>query len=413
MHMGKSTVNKKHVISWCLFDFANSSYSAVIGAVIFPVYYINLIVGNEAGLGDLWWGRAISTSMLLVSLSSPFVGGIADYAGVRKLLLGIYTTICIGAIVGFCFLSPGAIFTGFILIVIANVGMEGGMVLYNSFLPQIAPIDYQGRISGWGFSVGYVGSILSLLIALPLVKAGRFELIWLTVAAFFTIFSLPVFIFLPKDVRLDVTASQAGLMGVKKAWETIKEIWERKEPRKFLISYMIYEDGVNTVIVFSGSLAVTTFGFREMELIALFIVVQATAFLGALMLSKPTDTWGPKGVVSLSLLFWSLICISAFLIRAKSQFWILACVAGLGLGSVQAASRAFFTQFVPRNKEAEYFGVYSLIGKTSAIIGPIVFGYMSAAFGSQRPAILSVAVFFVFGLILLSRVKGGGPNVQT
>ena len=410
--MGELTINKKHIISWCLFDFANSSYSAVIVAVIFPVYYINLIVGNAAGIGDLWWGRAISASMLLISLSSPFLGGIADYAGVRKLLLAIYTAICIAAIASFCLLTPGAIFTGFILIVIANVGMEGGLVLYNSFLPQIAPVDRQGRVSGWGFSVGYAGSILSLLIALPLAKAGRFESIWFMVAAFFALFSLPAFLFLPKDVRLGLTASQAGLTGIKKAWETMKEIWERKEARKFLISYMIYEDGVNTVIVFSSSLAATTFGFLQMELITLFLVVQVTALLGALALAKPTDAWGPKRVVSLSLLLWSLISVSAFLVSAKSQFWILACVAGLGLGSVQAGTRAFFTQFIPKGKEAEYFGVYSFVGKTSAIIGPIVFGQVSAASGSQRPAILSIAVFFILGLILLNRVKGGGPNVQ-
>ncbi len=350
--------------------------------------------------------------MLLVSLSSPFLGGIADYAGVRKRLLALYTAICIAAVAGLCLLTPGAVFTGFALIVIANVGMEGGLVLYNSFLPQIAPADRQGRVSGWGFAVGYAGSILSLLIALPLVEHGRFESIWLMVAAFFALFSLPAFLFLPQDLRLDLTASHAGLMGIKKAWETLREIWERKEPRKFLISYMIYEDGVNTVIVFSSSLAATTFGFVQTELIILYLVVQATALVGALLLSKPTDTWGPKVVVSLSLLFWSLVSAAAFLVQAKSQFWLLACVAGLGLGSVQAGTRAFFSQFIPKGKEAEYFGVYALVGKTSAIIGPLIFGYVSAASGSQRPAILSIAVFFALGLLILNRVKGGGPNVQ-
>jgi MFS transporter, UMF1 family len=350
--------------------------------------------------------------MLLVSLSSPFLGGIADYAGVRKRLLALYTAICIAAVAGFCFLTPGAVFTGFVLIVIANVGMEGGLVFYNSFLPQIAPADRQGRVSGWGFSVGYAGSILSLLIALPLVKHGRFESVWLMVAAFFALFSLPAFLFLPGDMRSDMAASRAGLTGIKKAWETMREIWARKEPRKFLVSYMIYEDGVNTVIVFSSSLAATTFGFVQAELIVLYLVVQVTALAGAMMLAKPTDTWGPKRVVSLSLVLWSLVSVMAFLVRSKSQFWVLACIAGCGLGSVQAGTRAFFTQFIPKGKEAEYFGVYALVGKSSAIVGPLIFGYVSAASGSQRPAILSVAVFFILGLFILGRVKGGGPNVQ-
>ncbi len=123
--------------------------------------------------------------MLVVSLSSPFLGGIADFAGVRKRLLAIYTVMCIAAVACFCLLTHGAIFLGFILIILANIGMEGGLVFYNSFLPQIAPVDFQGRISGWGFAIGYGGSIISLLIALPLAKAGQFQLIWLMVAAFF------------------------------------------------------------------------------------------------------------------------------------------------------------------------------------------------------------------------------------
>lgn len=407
-----AAMNRKQVLSWCLFDFANSSYSAVIAAVVFQVYYINNIVGNEGHLGDLWWGAAISTSMLFVSLTSPFLGGIADYAGLRKRLLAFYTYICILAVAGFSFLTPGAALIGFVLIVTANIGMEGGLVFYNSFLPQIAPATYQGRVSGWGFGVGYAGSILSLLIALPLAKAGRFDSIWLMVAGFFALFSLPAFAFLPPDSRTGVGASQAGIMGLRNAWTVLREVWSREEPRKFLIAYLIYEDGVNTVIVFSSSLAATTFAFGQSELIGMYLVVQVTALGGAFLLSKPTDTWGPKKVVILSLLLWSLVAVSAFFAQNKAQFWAVACTAGLGLGTVQAGTRAFYTQFIPSKKEAEYFGVYSLVGKSSAIIGPMVFGQVSSVFGSQRPAILSIAVFFVLGLILLLRVNGGGPNVN-
>jgi UMF1 family MFS transporter len=404
-------MNRKQVISWCLFDFANSSYSAVIAAVVFQVYYINVIVGNEGGKGDLWWGRAISLSMLVVSISSPFLGGIADYAGSRKQLLAVYTFTCVAAIACFTLLAPGAAFLGFILIALANIGMEGGLVFYNSFLPRIAPVEYQGRVSGWGFTIGYAGSIAALLIALPLAKTGRFDLIWLMVAVFFAVFSLPAFLYLPKDTRTGVMASQAGIRGFRSAVTTLREIWSRKEPRKFLLSYLIYEDGVNTVIVFSSSLAATTFAFSQGELIGLYVVVQVTALVGAFLLSKPTDTCGPKKVVTISLLVWSLVAISAFFVQSKAQFWAVACTAGLGLGSVQAGTRAFFTQFIPESKEAEYFGVFSLVGKSSAVIGPLVFGQVSVAFGSQRPAILSIAAFFIIGLILLRRVQGGGPNV--
>lgn len=410
--MSKGTLDRRRIASWCLFDFANSSYSAVIAAVVFQVYYINAIVGNSAGRGDLWWGRAISASMLIVSITSPFIGGIADHAGLRKRLLAVYTAICIAAVAGFTLLEPGAAFAGFLLILIANVGMEGGLVFYNSYLPQIAPPQVQGRVSGWGFGVGYAGSILSLLIALPLAKTGRFDAIWVMVAFFFAIFSVPAFLVLPRDVRSGLGAAAAARRGFSGAVRTLREIWNRRQARRFLLAYLIYEDGVNTVIIFSSSLAATTFGFGQGELIGLFLVVQTTALLGAFALARPIDTWGPKKVVSLSLLLWATVSVSAYFVAGKSPFWVVACIAGLGLGSVQAGTRAFFAQFVPAGKEAEYFGVYSLVGKTSAVIGPLVFGQVSAAFGSQRPAILSIVVFFIVGLALLGRVQGGGPSVR-
>ncbi len=406
-------LNKKHIISWTLFDFANSSYSAVIASVVFPVYYVNVVVGNGNGLGDLWWGRAISISMAIVAFTSPFLGGIADYSGIRKRLFFIYTLLSVAAIASLSVLEKGMLFEGFALIVLANLGMEGGLVFYNSFLPRIAPQEYQGRVSSWGFGVGYAGSILSLVIALPLVKAGQFENTWLMVAAFFMIFSMPAFLFLPGNSRTNSSAIQAGITGFRYTIKTLKEIWERKEPRMFLISYLIYEDGVNTVIVFSSIFAATTLGFKPQELVLLYLIVQFSALIGAFVMARPTDIWGPKKVVISSLIMWTLVAFLTFFIQIKTHFWMLASVAGLSLGTVQAASRTFYTQFVPEGREAEYFGVYSLVGKSSAILGPLVFGYVSTTFGSQRPAILSVAAFFFIGLILLIFVKGGGPNAGT
>ena len=204
----------------------------------------------------------------------------------------------------------------------------------------------------------------------------------------------------------------AASKGMRDTWMTFKKIWTNKETRKFLISYFIFEDGVNTVIVFSSIFAATTLGFNTQELIMLYIVVQISALAGAFLMARPIDTWGPKKVISLSLLMWSSVSILAYFAETKPHFWVIACIAGFGLGTVQAAARAFFTQFVPLEHESEYFGVYSMVGKSSAIFGPLLFGYISSSFGSQRPAILSVAVFFIVGLISLQFVKGGGPNVR-
>jgi UMF1 family MFS transporter len=303
------------------------------------------------------------------------------------------------------------VLAGFVLIVLANIGMEGGLVFYNSFLPRIAPAEYQGRVSSWGFSIGYAGSIVSLLLTLPLVQNGQYGLTWLVTAVFFGLFALPAFLFLPPDVPLGLPAAQAGKKGVQQAWKTLKALWRRREARKFLIAYLFYEDGVNTVIVFSSIFAATTLGFGTSELVGLYLIIQITALAGAFALAKPTDLWGPKKIVMLSLVLWTLVVIAAYFTRTKPQFWAIATVAGLGLGTVQAGTRAFFTQFIPEGSEAEYFGVYSLVGKSSAIMGPLVFGAVSSTFGDQRPAILSVAAFFIIGLALLGRVRGGGPNI--
>ncbi len=402
----------RQIVSWCLFDFANSSYSAVIAAVIFPVYFVSVIVGNDTGQGDMWWGWAISASMVFVALSSPFLGGIADYSGKRKKFLMLYTLACVLSVVCFIFLKKSMVLEGFLLLLVANIGLEGGLVFYNSYLPDISETEYQGRVSGWGYGTGYAGSILSLLIALPLVRRDLFEHTWLMVALFFAVFSLPAFLFLPSDRKTNLTLWNSAVQGGRYSWDALKKIFREKELRKFLLAFLIYEDGVMTVIVFSSIFASTTLGFATGELIGLYVIVQVTALAGAFALARPIDAWGPKRVVTVSLVLWSCVTVIAFFVHEKRHFMIIASIAGLGLGTVQAASRAFFAQFIPAGKESEYFGVYSLVGKSSAIVGPLVFGYLSFAFGSQRPAILAITVFFIAGLVLTAFVRGGGPNIK-
>jgi UMF1 family MFS transporter len=403
--------DRKQVLSWCFYDFANSSYSAVISTVIFPVYFASYIVGNDAGLGDLWWGRAVSLSMVTVALLSPVLGGIADYTGARKRFLVFFTLLCVSSVAMFSFLEKGMVLEGFALIVVANIGLEAGVVFYNSFFPVIVPREYQGRVSSWGFALGYVGSMISLFLARFLVGSGNYTLTWLMVSGFFILFSLPAFFNLPGEPRR-AALGDAARNGMRFTWRTLKMIYRDTEARKFLLAYLLYADGVSTVIVFSSLFAATTLGFQPTELIVLYLLVQATALTGALAMAKPVDYWGPKKVVSLSLVLWTTVCVTAFFITVKWHFWFIALAAGLGLGTVQAASRAFFAQVIPAGHESEYFGVYSLAGKSSAVIGPLVFGYVSSTMGSQRPAIFSVAFFFAAGLLIVHFIRGGGPNVE-
>jgi len=405
-------MNRK-IFSWCLFDFANSSYSAVIAAVVFPVYYTNIIVGNTLNEGDLWWGRAIALSMAFVALSSPFLGGIADYAKKRKRFLIVYTLLCIVMTASLYFLKEGMVIEGFFMIILANIGLEGGLVFYNAFLNDIADTTYQGRVSAWGYGIGYAGSIVSLLIGLLLLKTGHIDFIWPMVAVFFGIFSLPAFLFLPGDEKGHVSPCNAGIDGFRSTMATFRRLLRNREQRRFLLAYLVYEDGVNTVIVFSSIFAATTLFFKPEELIGIYLIIQATALAGAFVMARFIDYWGPKKVVVLSLMLWILTATTVYFIQTKAQFMVVASVAGLGLGTVQAATRAFYAQFIPDGSESEYFGVYSLVGKSSAIIGPLLFGFISSTFQNQRPAVLSISLLFLAGLVIVSTVKGGGPNVTS
>jgi len=399
-------MNRKHIGVWALYDFANSVYPAVITTAVFNAYYARAIVGNERGLGDLWWTRAVWVSVLFVAISSPLLGSIADLAGVRKRMLFIYTCLCVLSVSLFVTLEPGMIVWGFLLAVLANIGFEGALVYYNAYLPELAPPEKQGFISGLGFGVGYAGSIAGLLIALPLVTREQYDLTWLSVAIFFALFSIPTFLYLPKDRRGERTVVQAAIEGITGFKRILREVIRERNLRRFLIAFFFYIDGVMTVIVTASLFAEKTLQFERQELIYLFLVTQVSALAGALALAKPTDRWGPKRVISLTLLLWTTIVISAYFIDTKATFFVVAVMAGTGLGAVQAASRTLMAALIPKGKEAEMFGFYAFCGKSSSILGPIVFGQVSYFMGgNQRVAVLAIGAFFLLGLLLLQRVR--------
>lgn len=424
-------MNRKVIASWCLYDFANSFY-AVLPAVLWNVYYRTGVVGGADGRADLWWGWAVSTTMLMVALSSPPMGAIADLAGVRKRLLIAYTLVAVGGVCLFGTVRPGMIVWGFVLTVISYAAFEGSQLFYNAYLPIIAPPDRQGRVSGWGFAVGYVGSVLGLLGALPFMERGIYWAAWLMIAVPYLVFALPAFRFLPADDPAQMTVAGAARAGIRESWRTLREILRIKQTRRFLLAYFFYEDGVNTVIITASAFAAVTLGFETRELILLFVIVQVSALAGAWLWARPTDTLGPKRVVMTMLVQWSVVVAAAFFIRRdlelalpwaepgetllvtmKVQFYIVAVLAGSGLGAIQASSRAFMSTLVPPGREGDYFGFYHLCGRSAAVMGPLLFGWMSVATGGdQRQAILSVLALFVVGGVLLLFVRAGGPTVR-
>jgi UMF1 family MFS transporter len=407
--------SRRTIRSWMLYDFANSAFAAIVQATVFPAYFANVVVGNADGRGDFWWGTLVSLSMVLVALTSPLLGGIADHAGVRKPFFVWLTLASVVATALLATVDRGMVLRGFVLGVAGLVTYEAANVYYNAYLPALAPPGELGRISARGFAVGYAGSIVAFLAAWPFAQAGRYGGCFLSAAVLFGLFSLPAFLALPPDGPGSMTLGAAVRRGVHETVATLREIIGRPEHtqmRRVLVAYLVYEDGVNTVISFSAVFAATTLGFTFAEIIALFLVVQLSALLGSAAWARPTDVHGPRLVVTLTLVQWTLVTVLAFFVTTKWEFWVVGIVAGLGLGAIQAASRTLMATLVPPGGEAQFFGFYALVGKTGAVLGPLVFGIVSRAMGgNQRAAIIAVGLFFVMGLVLLSRVSAGGPTV--
>jgi len=398
--------DKRTVRSWVLYDFANSIYPAVVTTAVFPLFYIDRIVADEGGRGELWWTSAVSASALLVAFSSPLLGAIADRGGSRKKFFGFYVAACLAGVALMTTLEEGMILAGFLFFVIANVGFESAVVFYNAYLPDIAPVDRLGEVSGKGFGWGYLGSALGLLLVLPFGMQERYEFIWPIVVAFFLIFSIPAFRRLPRDRPGVMSIGKAARWGISNLKKIAAEVWQIRDMRRFMFAYFFYIDGVLTIIAMAGVIAMGTFGFTLQGVITLFLIVQFSALAGALALAKPTDRLGPKKVLTGVLVLWVLAGITAYFIESQTAFYVLAVIAGIGLGVAQSASRAFMASLIPDGREAQMFGFYALCGKSSSVIGPLLFGgatYLAA--GNQRPGLLVLTALFLIGLILLQRVR--------
>lgn len=401
-------MDRKVIRAWCLYDFGNSAF-AMLFTSFFGVFYTSSIVGNEAGEGDRWWGALVSVSMASVAFLAPFLGGVADHAGVRKRMLAGFTLLGVLAVLGWTTLRPGEVLPGFVLGALAMVGFEGAIVFYNAYLPRIAPATHQGRVSAWGFAVGYVGSLVALGVAAVIDPRERIEWVWVALALQWVLGALPALRALPADEPTGTRVREAAAAGVAGTWRSLREVLGVPHLRWFLLAFFFYMDGVETVIVFASVYARGTLGFSMAELLGLLALVQVTALAGSLLLARLTDVRGPRFTVLLTLALWVLTVAWASQAPSKQAFFVVGGLAGLGLGAVQAASRAMMGLLAPRGREAEMFGFMALCGRTGSILGPLVFGAVSVAAG-QRMAVLAVVPFFAVGALLLLKVRMPAPG---
>lgn len=395
---------RSRIFVWTLYDFANTSFSIVVVTFLYAVYFKETVAGGEA-IGDFYWSLSTSVSMVIVALVAPTLGAVADYSSSKKKFLLFFTALCLVATGSLYFVGPGEVALGMGIFIVANVGFEAALVFYDAFLPEITEPRKFGRVSGYGFAFGYFGALASLGLAFPFIQAEMVRETFPVSALFFLVFSAPLFLKL-KERRVERGSDVNYVaVGARRVLSTIRNLKEYKNLAVFLAAYFFYIEGVNTVIFFAGIYASGTLGFDMLELIYFFVVVQTTAIVGAAVLGVVADAIGQRRTIMFTLVMWLATVALAFFVEDKTQFYFVGLLAGAAMGSSQSTSRALMSLLTPDEKKTEFFGFYSFFGKSSAILGPLAFGAISYATGSQRIAILSIAFFFVVGMAILRFVK--------
>jgi UMF1 family MFS transporter len=401
-----------------MYDVADSAFTTVIVTVLYALYFQRIVVG-KAEEADFLWGLAASISEVAVAILAPILGAIADYSGSRKKFLGVCAATIVLFTASLYFVGPGMTTVGLALYIVANIGFAGGGVFIDSFLPGISTEENAGRISGTKWAMGYASGLVALVLCLWLGLAENIvenptpeqlslaRLVPLVVAAYYAIAVIPTFLFLrersvPKPLPPGENYLTAGFRQLK---VTLRHIGRYRELVKLLVAFLIYNDGVVTVIYFAARYASDTIGFTTTEITVMFIALNVVAVVGALGFGRLADVIGQKRVIVISLVIWIAAVVLAYFTYEKSTFYVVATLAGLGIGSTQSVTRSLVALFTPKENAAEFFGFLGIAGKALAFLGPLVFGAISkASGGNQRPAILSIGVFFVVGIVALSFV---------
>jgi UMF1 family MFS transporter len=393
----------RNIVGWMFYDFANSSFTTIIVTVVYSAYFIKQVVGGEPGYGEQLWGRAIAISMTLVALTAPILGAVADYSRSKKkfLFINCYLTIIFTGLL--YFVNKGDILMGMVFFIIANFGFNSANVFYDAFLPEITPPEDMGKVSGYGWALGYVGGLVSLLISLLLVKVNV-RLVFPAIALYFFIFSL-ITVFWLKELKRPSKRTNYLKTALNRVVFSYNNIRKIPELLKFLFSYFVYNDGITTVIVFASVYGITRYGMTTQNMIVYFILAQVSSIIGSAGFGYFTDRIGVKNTLSISLIIWIAVCIWAFFCRTAYEYYFVGLLAGLAIGSSQANSRTMLAMLTPDEKMAEFFGFYTLTGRLSSIFGPLIYGEIARRTGSQKWSILSLIIFFSVGFAMLQTVK--------
>lgn len=428
--------DKKTIFGWCMYDWANSAYITTVGVALLPIYFEEGIVGSQ-GVGVLGhtvsatalWGFMVGGAALLVFLFAPVLGAIADYSSTKKRFLLSFAFIgsLFATLLYLC--KPGDVWLAVLLYIATQVCFIGANVFYDAFLPQIASDDKLDSVSAKGFAFGYVGGSIQFGISLALValheKIGLEQTMAVRIAmamtgiwwAAWTLFPLKYLqeskitsVGQGEYEKFDATNSLSIItsyfsLGINRTIATAKKVGHFKHLTLFLLAFVIYNDGIHTVTSMATIYGTGELGLSPTILMVTLLLVQVVAIVGAMIFSQLANRFGARRSVMCSLVLWSGVVIYGYFIHSALEFFVLGMVVGFVLGGTQALSRSFYGAMIPENASAEFYGFYSVFSKFSAIWGPFTFGFIKQLTGSSRLAIISIIVFFITGLILLSFVN--------
>ncbi len=413
--------------AWYLYDFGNSAYAAVVLLAVFSTYFQESVVGGAEG--TRLWGIAVGIAMAFVAVTAPILGTLADFSGSKKRFLLFYTVMACLFTASLFFVTQGQLVIGMVFFILAEIGYRSSQVFYNALLPEIAAPDEIGRISGNGWAIGSAGGIICLLIILvPITLTDSHPLAvrlsFVFTALFFALSALPIFLWLPERAErqtLPPGKNYVSLAFVRLA-ETFRAVRHFQEFLKFMLAFLIYNDGILMILDFGARLGQVLFSMEQQELVIFMIIVQLTSVVGAYLFGLIADDFGPKRSLVISLLMTTVPVIWLYFSYSKLEFYIIGGLAGFALTGVQSLSRTAVGMFAPEGQSAEFYGFFAVTGRTSSFIGPTVFGLLAAwasdhyevtrklaedaaLEAGHRVALFSIAAFLLVGLVLLLWVR--------
>ena len=407
-------VRRREVLGWAMYDFANSGYTTVVLTAVFAAYFVGAVAGG-ADWATFAWTAALSASHAIVMFTIPAMGAWADRHAAKKRLLALTTVGCVLATAALALVGPGAVALGVLLIVVSNVFFAWGESLSAAFLPELARPETMGRVSGWGWSLGYVGGMLALGLSLAYVlwaqaqgqTAAQFvPVTMLVTAVVFALASLVTFSLLRERAQPNAQAHGGWRESLRRLRATARQASHYRDFMWLLACAAAYQGGVAVAIALAAIYAEQVIGFVQQETMVLIFVLNIAAMLGALAFGYWQDRLGHKRALALTLLGWVATCVIAALTTTKGGFWYAAAIAGVCMGSSQSAGRAMAGMLAPPAQLAEFFGLWTFATRVASIVGPLSYGAITwATGGNQRLAIGFTALMFVAGLALLAPVN--------